>query len=457
MTDMSGEKSHRSSGKYAGNIKRTMRTIGATLFAATLLGLAAELWLRGAEAPAVQQPTETLSIWPSVSLAFAATRIAIPVIGALVVVPLLASRLIHKLHATGDLEEAHNAINRIAFGKLGRRPYVMAREGRITHGEDSFAGRVGGPATLIVFNDTAVVTEQYGRTKRILGAGRHELERYEKVWETIDLRPQHWVYAVYALTKEGIPVCCEADLTFQIEDRPAARSQDQQESEPYPYSEDAVFLAATNKWIREPDHPEPVRTWAGRVVISYADGMLRDILAGYRLDWLIAPPQPGQQPPREEIRQRLEEELRRSIGRLGARMLSVRIGKIEVKTQDEETTRQLVELTSKQWIETWHADLEARALVSRAEGEAELLRMDTARLQAQAEMVVTLTEALQTTIAKQGQVQPYIMALRFLEALRWMTYNTYAHEFMPPEAMRTLKRLQATLEGKPLLPEEEVA
>ena len=99
-------------------------------------------------------------------------------------------------------------------------------------------------------------------------------------------------------------------------------------------------------------------------------------------------------------------------------------------------------------MEVWHADWEARALASQAEGEAALLRIDMARIQAQAEMVVTLTEALQSTIASQGSVEPYILALRFVEALRQMSYNSFTREYMPPEAMRTLMQLQRTLEDK---------
>jgi hypothetical protein len=70
-------------------------------------------------------------------------------------------------------------------------------------------------------------------------------------------------------------------------------------------------------------------------------------------------------------------------------------------------------------------------------------------------MVVTLTEALQSTIAGQGAIEPYLLALRFVEALRWMSYNTYAREFMPPEAMRTLKRLQEMLDGEAEMPSRQ--
>ncbi|MFQ6101382.1 MAG: hypothetical protein ACE5OS_09135 [Anaerolineae bacterium] len=438
--------------RYVDHLKRTLLTLGVVLFLAAALGVATEVWLRSAETTPNADQVGPASLGAMLSLALASVGVSLPVVGALVAIPLLASNLLYRLYATKDLKEAHDALNRIVFGKLGRRPIVVIREGKIGFGKDSFAERVGGPATLVIHDDTAVVTEQYGRIKRILGAGIQDVERFEKAWEIIDLRPQRWVYEVFALTKEGIPISCQADISFQIDDQPGNPGWKVHTEGAYPYAEEAVFKAATNKWIREPEREDTFMTWAGRVVIGFTEGLLRNILAEYRLDWLIAPPQPDQKHPREEIRQRLEEGLQERVSRVGAKLLSVEIGAIEVKARDKETTEQLSDIVSKQWIEAWHTDWETRALTSRAEGEAELLRMDMARIQAQADLVVTLTEALQSTVVSQGAIEPYILALRFVEALRWMSYNTIRREFMPPEAMLTLKRLQELLgpeAGKP--------
>ncbi len=438
---------------YKDNLRRTTLTLGMILLVAVAIGLAAEMWLRSIEATPRAGQVAPVSLGTTLSLALASVRMALPVIGALVAVPLLASRLFHRLYATKDLKEAHDSLNRIIFGKLGFGPYLLIKEGKIASGEDSPVRRVGGPASLVIYNDTAVVTEQYGRLKRVLGAGYPQLERFEKVWETIDLRPQRWVYEVFALTKEGIPVSCEADISFKIDDR--FRDADGREriktptsEAPYPYTEEAVLRAATSKWIREPDREEPRMAWTGRVVIGLTEGALRNILAEYRLDWLIAPPQPGQKHPREEIRHRLEEELQAKVGAVGARILKVELGEIQVKARDEEISSQLSDIISKQWVEAWYADWRSRALTSQAEGEAELLRMDAAHIQAQAEMVITLTEALQSAIVNQQAIKPYMLALRFVEALRWMSYDPYTREFMPPEAMRTLGRLQELLEAE---------
>jgi hypothetical protein len=42
-----------------------------------------------------------------------------------------------------------------------------------------------------------------------------------------------------------------------------------------------------------------------------------------------------------------------------------------------------------------------------------------------------------------------------VEALRWMSYDPGMREFMPPEALRTLKRLQALLDSEAAVPEQD--
>jgi hypothetical protein len=158
--------------------------------------------------------------------------------------------------------------------------------------------------------------------------------------------------------------------------------------------------------------------------------------------------------PREEICQRLREELEESVSAVGAKLLAVEIGEIQVKARDEEVSEQLSDIVSEQWLEAWQADWRAQALTRGAEGEAELLRMDTARIQAQAEMVITLTEGLQSTVLSRQATEPYLLALRFVEALRWMSYDPDTRDFMPPEAMRTLRRLQRLLEEETAVQEE---
>lgn len=405
------------------------------------------------------------SVPATLSQAFALLPATLPVVAALLAVPLVAARLVHQLHATESLTTAHDVLHRLVFGPLGPAPGMLAKEGQLHAKDVGDQLPPGGPVRLAIQGDTAVVTERGGRLTRVLGPGSHALEAHERVWDTLDLRTQRWVHEVRALTKEGIPVSCDVDLCFRIDTSTAsthgrrtrsARSRDL----PRPGSEQTVLRAATSQWIRAADQPTPTLNWAGRVV-TLAENELRDIVATYRLDWLIRAPQPDQPHPRDEIRRHLKDELEDKIGAVGAELLQIELGKIEVKVPQRESpatdrvSQQLQELVSQQWVEAWNADWNARALASRAEGEAELLRIDAARVQAQAEMVIALAEALQPVLTSPETAEPYVLAMQVVEALHWMSYDPETRDFMPPEAMRTLKRLQDLLDNEAATPRRD--
>lgn len=439
--------------RYRENLRRAGLRLAPILLVAVVVSLGVDIWLGDARAQAQSQTDALGSVEAMLSLALSATRMALPVIAALVAVPLLLSNLARDLYGVEVEQNGHNTLNRLVFGRAGRGPSLLAKEGELVVSKGAAVQKTGGPASLVVHSDTAVVTEQCGRLKRVLGAGRAQLGRFERVWETIDLRPQHWVHEVFALTKEGIPISCEADISFRIADRmsgsrAAGETEPASAKTPYPYAEEAVLRAATSKRMLDSDGDNASMPWTGRVVLDLMERTLRDILAEYRLDWLIASSQPDQDHPRERIRRRLERELGDKVHAVGATILDVELGEIRVSAENNDVSDQLSEIVSSQRIRAWQAELQTRALASRVEGEAELLRMDAARIQAQAEMVVTLVETLQSTITSEEGAESYILALRFVESLRWMSYSAKDQEFMPPEAMRTLKRLQAMLASR---------
>ena len=409
--------------------------LGFVILLVTLLGALAEVGARGTTMPGIVADLLRNGDWWSTALfPLVLVRNTFLAVLALVLVPLLASRFIHALYATDSLREAHVFLHRCVFGLTMPRPYLLVKEGHIDKGEDSLLSRLGGPGNVIIFNDSAVVLEQSGRLTRVLGPGSHPLKRFEKIWEVIDLRPRRWVHKVEAMTKEGILVACDADITFKIN----GGDQSPTEGMPYPFTKDAVFKAATSTWIHEPEQEAWKMKWPALVVVGEAEGTLRSIISGYRLDWLIAPPRPGSTPPRQAIREELENRLRESVGSLGAEIIKVELGEIEVS-----------EKVSQQWIKAWQSDWQREAVLQQAEGEAELARLEAAEVQAQAEMILMITQALQPLISAEEQVSPYRVAVRFIETLRWMLYDPRSRVFLPPETMRTLTLLQSKIAEKP--------
>ncbi len=381
---------------------------------------------------------------PANTLLFAALSVvhAIPCLIAIAVAARITASFVRTLYRIRTLGEAGSFLYRLLFGVWRFGPYMLIREGRIAAGENSVLHRVGGPGYLVIYNDTAVVTERCGRLGRVLSAHLPRprnypyLEPFEKVWEIIDLRPQQWTFQVKGMTREGIPVTCEADIRFKIDDRPAGGGAPKPptEDEPYPFTPEAVFRAATARWIREPDSQGPPMDWRGRGVVGFAEGILRNILAEYYLDWLLGPTGDEIEHPREVIRRRLEEELQQEAPKVGARILSVQLGEITVAEQ-----------ITTQWIEAWRAGWESQIAATRVEGEAELLRMEAVRAQAQAEMLITLIRELQSVAISDAELRSYLLAARLAETLRLMSYDPFTRVFLPPEAIRTLHRLQELL------------
>lgn len=374
---------------------------------------------------------------------------AIPCLLAIAVAARIAVSFVKTLYQIRTLGEAGAFLYRLLFGVWKFGPYLLIKEGKISAGENSVLHRVGGPGYLVIYNDTAVVTERCGRLERVLSAHLPRpknypyLEPFEKVWEIVDLRPQQWTFPVRGMTREGIPVTCEADIRFKIDDRPAGgEPKPPTEAEPYPFTPEAVFTAATARWIREPDFQGPPMDWRGRVVVGFTEGILRNILAEYYLDWLLGPTGDETEHPREVIRRRLEEGLQREAPKVGARILSVQLG--EIRVEDEQIPTQ--------WIEAWRAEWESQAAATRVEGEAELLQIEAVRARAQAEMLITLIRELQAVAVSDAELRPYLLATRLAETLRLMSYDPFTRAFLPPEAIRTLHRLQDLLSGERMLP-----
>jgi len=449
--------------------------LGLVLLLVILLSALAEAGARGTTLPGVAADFLRNGDWRSITFfPLVVVRNAFPAVLALILIPLLASRFMRALYTIGSLSEAHTCLHRSVFDLAGFKPFLLIKEGHIASGEDSLLARLGGPGNLVIYNDSAVVLEQSGRLTRVCGPGLHSLRHFEKVWEVIDLQPQRWVYKVEAMTKEGIPVACNADITFKID----GGGQSPTGKMPYPFTRDAVFKAATSTWIREPEREDWKVKWPALVVVGHTEGTLRSIISGYRLDWLIAPPSPGSTPPRQAIRDELEKKLRESVGNVGAEIVKVELGEIEVDVSAELIARMIHERlkkeypqlsaeeiarmihkeleaidlkdrkVSQQWIKAWQAEWQREATLQQAEGEAELARLEVAQVQAQAEMILTFTQALQPLVSAQEQVSPYLVALRLVETLRWMSYDPWKRVFLPPEVMRTLALLQSQIAGQ---------
>lgn len=376
----------------------------------------------------------------------------IPAAAAMLAALLVPAWYLDQLYDLGGTLDGLGYLFVSVFGQTSARPWLVAREGTLQGDLTNSLAKVGGPGLLIIYNDSAVVTECRGALKRVLGPGYHRLERFERVWEIVDLRPQHWAYTVNGLTRDGIPVACEVDVLFKIDDRPKEGSPPipPTADRPYPFTEEAVLRAATATRIREEKREDPVMKWTGRVVIGDAEGILRNLLGRFRLDQLVQPEgEKGDNIFWTYIRDQLEEQLSRSARKIGVRILSVDVGRIDIQVSlpegEEEAAKELRDEVLDQWIRAWQAELERDMLTLQAEGEAALAGLEAVSVQAKAEMVLTLIEAIQSLVT-QEQVSAYQIALRFIETLRWMSFDPGIRAFVPLEPLRFLEKLHEAVE-----------
>jgi regulator of protease activity HflC (stomatin/prohibitin superfamily) len=342
--------------------------------------------------------------------------------------------------------------------------YLVASEGKISKNDcEGPVMKAGGPCFLIVYSDTAVVTEQNGCFKRVIGPGFAFVDPFETVREVVDLRPQvRTVDSVDALTKDGIPIQMRLEVEFMIQpgQRPPRRNP---LATPYPFRESAVRRAVYNKSIKRTCKQESVYEWRD-LVIYRARFELRRLLNGYILDRLIEPEEADARKPLElgdTPRQELQSRLRKQLSTrdeeteiksaqengdanhmdakdIGVTILRVTLGQLRIHAEYTQASDEI----SKQRIKSWQAEWIKRMTITHAEGEAIDFRLrESARAQAQAEMINAISQGLKSMGA--NEQLPQVLALRTIEALEKMTLDPWAQVFVPEETLETLRKLHS--------------
>lgn len=311
-------------------------------------------------------------------------------------------------------------------------PYLLVKGGQIGEKhQDMLLATLGGPGVVVVFSDSAVVLERFGRFIRLAGPGTIFLRRFEHIREVLDLRPHERTTKVRALTKEGIPVETEIQLRFRL-----ARDR----SAPFPPPPAPPSRVYEWSWsqasqchrrvVNLDDGSEREDHWPGRIM-GNVGSTLRALIADIELDKLIEPYEP-ELDPRRELIDKYEEKLDESARNFGAEVLDVRMGPIKPALPQVEKIR----------IANWRAIRKVEAQIEEARGEAEAIReRGSARAYAQLEIILALTREFKQVIEENVALSAELIALRFIEALR-QAWSRPDRAFISLEALDTLNRLQ---------------
>lgn len=111
------------------------------------------------------------------------------------------------------------------ISKLLKYPFVTIKEPKDLK-EDHWVRWLGGPATLVIYDGTALYLERGNRFSRVVGPGKPPmpfLDRYETVKAIVDLRPQVKEGETRPWTKDGIQIDVKIRMECQIDASEEAR------------------------------------------------------------------------------------------------------------------------------------------------------------------------------------------------------------------------------------------
>ncbi len=327
-------------------------------------------------------------------------------------------------------------ISGMMFG--GNAGHLRVRSNKIESDPSTAAMEmIGGPIWVTVTDRTAVLTERGAKFTRILGPGVHLLRAHERVRGVVDLQIQHRRQKQKTLSKDGIPLELDVDLTFRVGERdiegeapppppppigPRARVRMLiglpvspmllEASKPHRFSREAIRRIVYETPIASPDAPTD---WTvGFAMVRTGD--LAKEFAERRLDDLSSPEDPDIHPLREIVEGSLAE-IRAEVAPSGIDVLNMEIGIVEPPAD-------IKGHVTEQRIGNWMIEWKRRAKILEAEGNAIATQaQEEAHAEAQANMIQALTEGFRIATAGDASVSSEVIAMRFIDALEALMHS----------------------------------
>jgi regulator of protease activity HflC (stomatin/prohibitin superfamily) len=301
---------------------------------------------------------------------------------------------------------------------------AVVREGVVLDGPHSKPRAQADGEGVIDVDSTSVVAlaTDTERLSRIKGPGLIFTHEDEKIAAVIDLRRQSRADDFECTTRDGIPVHVRISVRFQVDQTQFLKVQELTSALKYPppvvWSQRTIqrilklqIVGQTGNVVKWDDIP-----------LDVAKGGMRGIVAEYTFDGLSEPQEPTKNP-REHIRSRLEQTVRRTLTPFGINLLGLSIGVFLPKDYDPETSQ--LDATTQQRIKSWQAEWQSRMIRARATAEAESDRKhQVARTQAQMELITRVTQALEQDSPVPTD-NPDQIAQHFLDTLQKMATEPY--------------------------------
>ena len=288
---------------------------------------------------------------------------------------------------------------------------------------------IGGPGFVRIEPGNAVAFRDWQKARGIATNRLYFMRPFEMIARVVSLEDQHGhLDDQPATTSDGIRLRLKnIDYRFcvlrpepEIADLPrrSERGQPTQRdlNTPFPYSEAAIESIAYSFSVSD----KGLDRWY-EAVSRAVSGALTTFIGDHNLDYLTAPRQDGQNPRRELRVELFAPAVRESLRRVGAELHWMDIGHFDVDIPQENKDQDPVDRTrTKFWAARWVGD----ARTVRSYGEAKhIAYQELARAEAQAEMIMSITDALRNVASGSDQTETlrHIFLARtaqILEALR---------------------------------------
>jgi regulator of protease activity HflC (stomatin/prohibitin superfamily) len=341
---------------------------------------------------------------------------------------LAAGSLVRTLYDLPDNAEARQFLSCLITGNdNSSKPLKVSSSTLESQRKESFMLRVGGPGFVLIPEGEVAVTEVNGRYYRILTAGKKKLKPFEYVHKILSLRTQERLKTGVPLTtKDGINLSAEFTVTFHIDTGGELPSR----AKPFPFSQEAVELAAYNNWNKDAG----VTHWDAPPV-GMTTGNLIKAVKKYTLDELLHPQGHGRDP-HYNITQEVERNVRGGLENIGIALESVHISRLE-----------LPEEIATQYIEYWKAGLEMQTRLASADAEAKSLEeRELARAEAEVIMIQAIMEGLHNARRAGGANSAREMiALRFIEAIEKMARQSQGDQPLPATLLPQIESIRQQL------------
>jgi len=332
----------------------------------------------------------------------------IPVVIGWVLARRVTVSLVQILYDMPMKETANDFLHRLQSGGKSRGESLDITAPRLAlERRKSVLLRVGGPGYVKITGSEVAVTELNGRFRRILGPGKHKLDRFETIHAILDLRQQERaVSAIPLVTKDGITLKADVQLVFRV----STGGEPATPGKPYPYDELAVRTAAYAQTILSNNFVAIWDTLPERMTRA----RLAAIIRRYRLDEILRLPNDNREPYRA-IQQDLARQLRQILRDQGIELLSVVVARLE-----------LPEPVTAQYVKNWQIDWEMQRQIQKADGTAVALEeLELARAEAEMTMINAIIEGVQRARAEGHPADiSEIMALRLIDALEKMAHQS---------------------------------